>query len=102
MKKLTMIRNRVHPFVESRVQFCDDVLLPLGTDEAKENFRLIYGILTVTKTRKVKGMSEIIRCELTIVRSENERICVNFRYSVKNESIEGFFAGCLKRRAGSG
>lgn len=40
-----MIRYRVDPFIERRIKFCDDVLLPLLPHEAQHDSRLIYRVL---------------------------------------------------------
>lgn len=96
----TMFRDRVHPFVESRVKFGDETLLPSGLACSEKIFRFVQGVLCIWSPRstirrkKVKGRP-------TTIRRLNARMLFRRRYALKNATREGFPGGWRNAIAGS-
>ena len=81
------------PLVQGRVEFGDNLLLPLSTYEGGQEFLSLDRVLCTSCERK--------RCSsegemLTIVRSAEARMWLSFRYEMKKDVFDGFPGGCVK------
>lgn len=99
-KTHTVVRHRVDPLVEGRVQFCNDMLLPLLTHKTQEDLGLVDRIL---ERHNQRVSSDVLKKKIrTMVRNDIAKTWFNLRCKLKAVMTEGVFGGCLNRCSGSG